>query len=537
MKYFTPALLLLICVSGIQQSFSQAILWIEVQPEGDVEINWTTACMNSDGSKIVAGTYLGRIYLSTDFGTTWSEIQPNGNVNGKWIASAMSADGNIIMAASYGQGLWLSINGGATWSTQTFMNLKGWRTISMSSNGNKIIAGANPARLYLSTNTGTDWTEIQPGNLDLDRGWKSSAMSFNGDTIIVGLDNYDVPDERTYLSTDGGTTWTEKIPSGVSSQDWSVLMMSSNGGTILAGAYGQRLWRSTDGGTNWSETQPAGNSNKDWCTGAMSSDGNKIIIGEEGGGGGGRLYRSADGGISWSETGPIGGSISQWNASAISATGVRAIVGAYTYRLFINDSGTPLPVEFVSFIASTKQHSVELQWRTASEIQNYGFEIERRAVDDHHLQGDGHFEWMKTGFVEGSGTTNSPKQYSFTNKHLSAGKYLYRLKQIDRDGKFKYSQAVEVNVGYAPKELSLEQNFPNPFNPATNINYELSAAGQVSLKVYDAVGKEITTLVNEVKGEGSYSVKFDASKLSSGIYFAKLQSRNKIQLKKMIILK
>jgi len=131
-----------------------------------------------------------------------------------------------------------------------------------------------------------------------------------------------------------------------------------------------------------------------------------------------------------------------------------------------------LPVELTSFIVSAKQNSVELLWKTATEVNNYGFDIERRTtpLSPPSQGGDERGGWTKTGFVEGHGTTNAPKEYSYTEKNIPAGKYSYRLKQIDRDGKFKYSQEVEVNFGSAPKEFSLLQNYPNPFNPTTVIS-------------------------------------------------------------------
>ncbi|MEW6061492.1 MAG: LamG-like jellyroll fold domain-containing protein, partial [Bacteroidota bacterium] len=115
---------------------------------------------------------------------------------------------------------------------------------------------------------------------------------------------------------------------------------------------------------------------------------------------------------------------------------------------------TPLPVELTSFAVSAKQNAVELKWQTATEVNNFGFEIERRAISDRHLQGDGHFAWSKVSFVEGYGNSNSPKEYSYADKNLSNGTYSYRLKQIDRDGKFEYSQSVEVTVANAPKEFA-----------------------------------------------------------------------------------
>jgi hypothetical protein len=206
-------------------------------------------------------------------------------------------------------------------------------------------------------------------------------------------------------------------------------------------------------------------------------------------------------------------------------------IGAYEYKF----GADPLPVELTSFSALVVGTNVNLDWQTATELNNYGFGVERKIISNEQLTID---NWNKTGFVEGSGTSNRPKEYSFTDKNISTGKYSYRLKQIDRDGKFEYSQSVEVTVGQAPKEFALEQNYPNPFNPTTTIGFTLQVSGFTSLKVYDAIGREVVTLVNENLEAGIYHRQiFDASKLSSGIYLAKLQSGDNILLKKMLLIK
>jgi hypothetical protein len=188
-----------------------------------------------------------------------------------------------------------------------------------------------------------------------------------------------------------------------------------------------------------------------------------------------------------------------------------------------------LPVELTIFTAALNSGAVELNWKTATEVNNYGFEIEKTVISNQQAV----TSWKKIGFVEGAGTTNAPKKYSYSDRNIPEGKYSYRLKQIDRDGKFEYSQTVEVTAAIAPKVFALEQNFPNPFNPSTVISYQLPISSQVSLKVYDAIGREVTTLVNETKEAGYYSVTFDAKNLSTGIYFVRLQSGDKVQLKKM----
>ncbi len=202
-----------------------------------------------------------------------------------------------------------------------------------------------------------------------------------------------------------------------------------------------------------------------------------------------------------------------------------------------------LPVELSSFTSTLNGRNIRLDWTTATEKNNYGFEVERTTTTGHPEQANapiydpvGKGNWTKIGFVEGNGTTNAPKSYSYTEKNISTGKYSYRLKLIDRDGKFEYSQQVEVTVS-APKIFALEQNYPNPFNPSTTINYQLPVAKHVSLKIYDAIGREVATLVNEVKDAGYYSAQFDGARFSSGIYFARLSSSGKTQMRKLLLLK
>lgn len=172
---------------------------------------------------------------------------------------------------------------------------------------------------------------------------------------------------------------------------------------------------------------------------------------------------------------------------------------------------SPLPVELTSFSASVFVNDVLLNWETATEINNNGFSVERKSV--------GEFEAV--GFVPGFGTTSEPKTYAFTDLNLQPGTYTYRLKQIDYDGTFEYSDLVEVEV-IAPAEYSLEQNYPNPFNPSTAIDFTLALDSKVSLKVFNILGQEVAQLLNSDLAAGSHNVTFDAAGLNSGIYFYKL---------------
>jgi hypothetical protein len=144
--------------------------------------------------------------------------------------------------------------------------------------------------------------------------------------------------------------------------------------------------------------------------------------------------------------------------------------------------------------------------------------------------------WAKAGFVAGSGTSNAPHNYSFTDAALASGSYAYRLKQIDNSGAFKYSQEAQIAI-VTPEVFALNQNYPNPFNPTTVISYQLPISGYVSLKVYDMLGREVMTLVNEVKSAGHYSINFNASAFSSGIYFYRITAGTFTQTKQMMFIK
>ncbi len=224
------------------------------------------------------------------------------------------------------------------------------------------------------------------------------------------------------------------------------------------------------------------------------------------------------------------------NRSAFFSGNWSSVSGSnYRLRPIIAVSNSALPVELTSFTATSTNNVVELQWKTATEVNNYGFSVERRVQS---------VEWKKIAFVNGNGNSNSPKSYSYTDNlalahNLNLDLLQYRLKQIDFDGKYEYSNAVEVKID-APSKTVLEQNYPNPFNPETTIIYKVQPASKVSLKVYDLLGREVATLVDEFKQAGTYNSQFSILnyQLSSGVYFYKLQTDNGFsETKKLMIIK
>ncbi|MBK7377947.1 MAG: T9SS type A sorting domain-containing protein [Ignavibacteriales bacterium] len=190
-----------------------------------------------------------------------------------------------------------------------------------------------------------------------------------------------------------------------------------------------------------------------------------------------------------------------------------------------------VPVELTSFTGGSTDGNVILNWTTASEVNNQIFEIERRIENS---------DFTLIGFVEGRGTTTESQEYSYIDKNINSGKYFYRLKQIDFDGTFEYSNEIEVDA--APASFSLEQNYPNPFNPSTKISWQSPESSWQTLKVFDVLGNEVATLVDEEKPAGRYEVEFDSrsdegQNLSSGVYFYRLQTGDFVQTRKMTLLK
>jgi len=188
---------------------------------------------------------------------------------------------------------------------------------------------------------------------------------------------------------------------------------------------------------------------------------------------------------------------------------------------------TVVPVELTSFVANVKNSAVTLNWITETELNNQGFEVQRRTESS---------DYSTVGSVAGNGTTSERQNYSFTDAGLQAGKYYYRLKQIDFNGSFEYSNEIFADIN-APVEFALAQNYPNPFNPTTNITFSLAEPTFVKLVVYNLLGEAVQTLKNENMDAGSYNITFDASSLPSGMYLYKIETAQFNSVMKMMLMK
>ncbi len=197
-----------------------------------------------------------------------------------------------------------------------------------------------------------------------------------------------------------------------------------------------------------------------------------------------------------------------------------------TLSLMANVEGI-VPVELTSFTADWQNENVSLAWNTATELNNYGFGIEKKTENS---------AWHSIGFVAGNGTKQTPTSYTFTDPEISStGKCFYRLKQIDNDGSFIYSSVVEITL--APSDgFVLEQNYPNPFNPTTKIRFSLPESSTLRLSIYNVVGEEVAVLAEGYYQAGHHELTFSSTNLPSGVYLYKLQYRGSVQMKKMLLL-
>ncbi len=336
-------------------------------------------------------------------------------------------------------------------------------------------------------------------------------------------------------TTDGGDNWIRiELPQLVSLN--SITYISSNS-IMISGIrtdYTSVIYRSDDGGMSWFECCVYSNLHLIGGINSLTASGVIVVYGQYQPTGSATPFIEAtlDGGFTWYYN-----LLSQFNDyyliksvlvdnSRWYLTGTQNLSQGFV--LFTDNSGG-VPVELTSFTAEFVEHEVNLNWTTASELNNLGFEVERKIENE---------EWRTIGFIKGKGTTSEINSYSFNDDlfEVNNSTLYYRLKQIDFDGSFEYSQVVDVEINML-NDFSLSQNYPNPFNPTTTINFSIPQNDFVTLKVFDVLGNEVRTLINEVMESGYHRIQFDAGKLTSGIYYYKLQTGTESETKKMVILK
>ena len=519
MKLASIMIAVLMCVLPAQRMDGQ---WASL---GALANENVMSFVNTSQGHVFAGTYQDGVYRSTDGGNSWTLVM-SPSLYGVYEVFSLAVDASDnIYAGTYKVGLLRSTNDGASWaflSNDTGPNNlpeDDIRAVTVLPSGT--IFASDYGVLYRSTDAGATWTLV-----------KNSSGGSAGGFVAIAYDNFTVPatvyiggsNDWFYYSTDNGDHWSWiGSSSGLTS---APLSLAVDGNRYLYAGTAGGVFRSTDQGQHWSAVN-TGLTNTHINTITVLG-GAVLLVGTAGGG----VFVSYDMGNTW-EARNSGLTNLDIRALGMDQSGGDVFAGAYKSAgnggLWRSGSGY-VPVEVAAFHATPSARTVVLRWTTATEVNNFGFEVQRRK--------SGSSEWTDVAFVRGAGTSNSPGNYSYVDAGLPSGRYLYRLKQMNLDGSFSCLQTVEVEMTGAPNVLNLCQNYPNPFNPNTSIQFTLAERGRVSLKVYDILGKEVATLVDEERNAGvEYTETFDGSKCASGIYFCRLQTAKGSLVKKLMLVK
>lgn len=465
-----------------------------------------------DGQNGYASGTSGTVFKTSNGGATWA-VKPCGTSahlkDHHFISAslgwAVGANGAIIKTT----------DGGTSWSSQVSGTTAQLNWVYFADNQVGYAAGASGTFLK-TTNGGTTWTNLgTPTTANIENGWFTSATTAH---VVCS-------DGTILRTTNAGAYWQTQyvnIPYNLR----SVHFVSTTNGWAV-GANG-RIKRTVTGGDVW-YVQNAGTTQQLNAVYFPHPDTGWVA------GNGGLIMRTTNAGATWhtqaSTTTEDLYSLFFENPRHGYAVGANNTVLEYAVVHAV-------PIQLASFTASYLGNArVRLNWTTISEINNYGFEVERSSGTPNN------FELLPGSFIPGNGTTNERRDYTWTDNNAPAGRLYYRLKQIDLDGTINYTEPISVDVptgvgdDQTPSTFALKQNYPNPFNPATTIEFSIPNAGFVSLRVFDVLGKEIATIVNEELAAGNFQRTFSAENLSSGVYYYKLTTGNFSSVKKLIVSK
>jgi len=520
--------------------FALFVIMIFTMP-GYSQVNWVS--QNSGTTASLDGVYFadenngwvagwGQIILhTTNGGETWG-LQ---NTPVTSLHCIFFTDLQNGWASGLGGDVIHTTNGGDTWVFQDNLDYQdifklyftdvnhGWAAGGFFD----FLSGSYGRALYNTTDGGNNW------NVQYDVTFQTELSSINFIDVNTG---YAAGGTAVMKTTNGGANWfVQHTMSGFSLGD--IVFTNSSTGYVTGWYTGvphyTAIFKTTDSGNSWNETSLGVNEDlsglyftnelNGWAAGLESGSGDVLAL----------IYRTTDGGNNWVKQNiPPFDAVSQ--VFFVNDTKGWAVGSLGT----IITTESPVPVELNSFEASVNDGNVVLEWKTETEKNNSGFEVERQSEG-----GTGHDGkvWQSIGFVQGAGTSARPHSYSFTDELTGVdfpgeGSYSYRLKQIDLDGSYHYSTTVEVNL-YAPSGYSLEQNYPNPFNPVTKIRFSIPKEVQVNLSIYNILGDRVKVLKNEMMKPGYYEFGFNASALASGIYLYTINAGDFVQTKKMILLK
>jgi len=500
-----------------------------------------SAALSSDGTTAIVGGIFGSSrgasWIFTRTGSVWSQ-QGNKLVGSDSLESgeqghsvSLSSDGNTaIVGGPSGIGAaWIFTRTNGVWSQQgnkligtgavNTPALQG-ASVSLSADGNTaLVGGPGDGASWVFVRANGAWTQqgsklVGSGAVNAANQGFSVALSGDGKTAIIGGPEDDASTGAAWIFIREGGVWSQQgsklIATGAvgnASQGYSV-SLSSDGNTAIVGGFRD----SSSTGAAWIFVR-SGN--------VWSQQGSKLV-----------------------GTGAVNTPIPAYQGSAValSSDGNTAIIGGPNDNqsrgavwIFARED-QPLPIQLSSFTATVVNgNNVRLDWTTISETNNYGFEIQKKS------EAQQEFQTLPNIFIAGHGTTTEPQQYTFTDSSANLGRWFYRLKQIDLDGTVQYTGGVVIDIltgvsqKLLPDEFALGQNYPDPFNPSTTIQYQLPIPARVTLRVYNILGQVVTTLVDEVQDAGYKSVVWNAGNVASGVYFYRLQTAGFTQTHKMLL--
>ncbi len=567
-------------------SWSQITYWHTFYGTPYVHADHHAIVFDPNTANIVYDGNDGGIYKSTDGGASWTDLN-NGLEITQYYGGAVPASTSEYMGGTQDNGHHKYSGSGTNW-TEVQGGDGGYAAIDQT---NSSIAYEEYVYLQIdkTTDGGTNWSDATTGLTDAG---SSSACLFiapfsmnpeNSSILLAGSDN-------VWLTTNSAGSWVASSSTLSTGKNVSAVTVVNSVSPYLgfAGTTDGKVFKCTSmtGSSDvWSDITPTGN-NGAWVRRIAVDLNNKNAIyvcysgyNNDGVSPTRHVYYSSDQGTNWtdisgnlpdapvhslvvdpgsSQTLYVGTEVGVFETTNTGGTWTRKGTGmpdyvpvdelvlqtvtnklfAFTHGRSVFYTTEPLPVEITSFIARLNGNKVVLNWQTATEINNYGFEIERASS----LTTPRQDKWEKIGFVQGHGNSNSTKEYSFIDEEPIVGTISYRLKQIDTDGSFEYSDVVEVTIN-APLKFELSQNYPNPFskgsggNPTTTIKFTLPTNGVVKLNVYNTLGEKVAELVNREMESGYHKIKFNASGLTSGVYFYSLETPKYNEVKKMMLIK
>jgi len=477
-----------------------------------------------------SSSYTGYV-RTTNGGNSWSLNTIPGISNG-YLDEIFAIDADTAYVTCYKLvgttgtvGIYKTTDGGLTWNRQNAYNSSqtGPAYIYFFDSQNGIVIG-DYLETYTTTNGGANWNLVtMPTPLGDEWTWLGeSRFAVSGNTIWFCTNK-----GRVFKSTDKGYTWNI-ILSESQYYDWrpSIAFQNSQIGIYAQNMGGNAtdhiVRKTTDGGISWDTlSNPILENLSPSCIQHIPGTTSTYILVA------GRVpimkgtAITYDAGETWTLLDTVGCFLVNF---ASYSTGWGSQWGTNVVYKYV---GPPLPVELTSFTATSNGKEVILSWSTATELNNLGFEIQRSTEGN---------EFFTVGFVNGHGTTTEQQNYSFADKNLNNGKYYYRLKQVDFNGSFEYSDVVEVEWR-AFNSYLLEQNYPNPFNPTTTIGFGVKERSNVKIIILNAIGEEVAVVLNGEREPGFHQVDFNATYLPSGVYFYQLRAGAFVETKKMLLLK